>query len=98
MADQLPSRAVEQRRNSAAALGLVESDPVPAAVEAGIDPSHLRQREFRPSHLRQERRMSKTITAPTVEVSDMPIEKAVAKLIEYASTIGASDLFLVSEP
>jgi type II secretory ATPase GspE/PulE/Tfp pilus assembly ATPase PilB-like protein len=42
--------------------------------------------------------MSKTITAPTVEISDMPIEKAVAKLIEYASSIGASDLFLVSEP
>jgi type II secretory ATPase GspE/PulE/Tfp pilus assembly ATPase PilB-like protein len=42
--------------------------------------------------------MSKTITAPTVEVSNMPIEKAVAKLIEYASSISASDLFLVSEP
>jgi len=42
--------------------------------------------------------MSKTITAPTVEVSGMPIEKAVAKLIEYASSISASDLFLVSEP
>jgi type II secretory ATPase GspE/PulE/Tfp pilus assembly ATPase PilB-like protein len=42
--------------------------------------------------------MSKTITAPTVEVSDMPIEKAVAKLIEHAASTGASDLFLISEP
>ena len=42
--------------------------------------------------------MSKTMTAPLVDVSMMPVEKAVAKLIEYASSIAASDLFLVTEP
>lgn len=42
--------------------------------------------------------MSKTITAPLVDISDLPIEKAVAKLIEYAASISASDLFLISEP
>src|SRR5204863_472909 len=41
--------------------------------------------------------MSKITTAPTVDVSNLPIEKAVAKLIEYASSVSASDLFLVSE-
>jgi len=42
--------------------------------------------------------MSKTNTAPIVDVSMIPVEKAVAKLIEYASSISASDLFLVTEP
>ena len=42
--------------------------------------------------------MTKTITAPIVDVSMLPVEKAVAKLIEYASSISASDLFLVTEP
>src|SRR3954463_9470018 len=97
MADQLPSRAVHQRRPAAAALGLAESDPVSAAVKARIHSSRLRKREFRPRHL-QERRMSKNITAPLVDVSDLPIEKAVARLIEYAATLSASDLFLISEP
>lgn len=42
--------------------------------------------------------MSKTITSPIVDIASLPVEKAVAKLIGYASTISASDLFLISEP
>ena len=59
MADQLPSRAVEQWWNDAATLGLIESDSVSAAAEAGIDSSHLRERKHGPGSLRQECRMSK---------------------------------------
>jgi len=40
--------------------------------------------------------MSETDQPQLMDVSRLPVERAVAKLIEYASSIGASDLFLVS--
>ena len=42
--------------------------------------------------------MSQNQTSPIVDLANLSVEKAVARLIEYASEIGASDIFLHTEP
>src|SRR5215207_5287271 len=107
MAAQLPSRAFAAWWGAFAPFRAAESDPVSAAAEAGDDPSRLRQRDHGPGGRCQERSMSQkpfpsssqgSLVSPIIDLSSLSVEKAVAKLIEYANSISASDLFLVTEP